>query len=89
VLVTIFCCMLGKSLLNELVSWQDVSYPFLLDLLFSVGGQMSYRYTFYIVLSVWDYGFLDVLKYLLLSITSFQSQREVSCGVSRENQWPC
>jgi len=32
--------------------------------------------TFYIVLSVWDFGFFLCL---LLSITSYQSQREISC----------
>jgi hypothetical protein len=42
--------------------------------------------TFYIVLSVWDFGFFLCL---LLSLISYQSQREVSCGVERENQWPC
>jgi hypothetical protein len=38
----LFCFMLGTSLLYELVSWQEVSYPFLLDLL-SLGGQMWCR----------------------------------------------
>jgi hypothetical protein len=41
--------------------------------------------TSYIVLSVRGFCFLDVLKCLLLSITSNQSQGEVRRGVSRES----
>jgi hypothetical protein len=59
------------------MSWQEVSYSFLLDVV---------QVTFYFVLSAWDFGFFYVYYSLLLPIGLRERDK---FGFAMENQWPC
>jgi hypothetical protein len=84
----IFCSMLGKLLLYELALWQEVSCLFPWRISFLCWRSGVVQVTFYIVNLVWGL-FFNVLKYLLPCVIANLSWTEVSCGISRESQWPC